>query len=244
MKISKFLVMLSLCSILLIVSGCSESDNPAEATIPDPDANFTWSGETVTPARIIFHNHSDNANSYYWDFGNGQSSIQENPTITFDSPGEYSITLEAENENTGKKDTRRKLINITPGRVFITRLQIEDIPFTTSSGAGWDLWSGPDLYFNFYDPNDNLALHSTMVIDLVDSDLPIGFTVTNPYECEYWNSSYIFRLYDDDDFSGDEFIGSVSFRISSIIASFGHAETAAIRSSNNSISIKLYLDWE
>ena len=81
-------------------------------------------------------------------------------------------------------------------------------------------------------------------MDLVESDLPIRFTFTYPYEFDYWNSYYSFTLYDEDDISGNEYIGSVSFSINSIISSNGYAETATVRNSDYSIRIKLYLEWE
>lgn len=32
-------------------------------------------------------------NSWFWDFGNGQSSMEQNPTLNFFSPGEYEVCL-------------------------------------------------------------------------------------------------------------------------------------------------------
>jgi gliding motility-associated-like protein len=42
---------------------------------------------------ITFTNSSQNTFNYSWDFGFGQSSIQTSPTVTFPSPGLYTVTL-------------------------------------------------------------------------------------------------------------------------------------------------------
>ena len=42
---------------------------------------------------ITFNNSSQNTFNYSWDFGFGQSSSQTSPTVTFPSPGLYTVTL-------------------------------------------------------------------------------------------------------------------------------------------------------
>lgn len=73
----------------------------------------------ITPTRgcapfsPTFQNLSQNAISYAWDFGNGQTSTEANPTgIRYDRPGVYTITLVARNAATcNQRDTlRRSLI--------------------------------------------------------------------------------------------------------------------------------------
>jgi PKD repeat protein len=236
---------LSICLIFfyaILTLSCSE--NPTGSDIIEPVAEFSWSGETVTPAHISFNNESENADSYFWDFDDGRSSIQQNPTIIYEHSGSYTVILEAENETSGKKDSYQRTIVITPGKVRLQQIVIEEFPFTTSTGAGWDLWNGPDLFIRFFDPSSNLIMQSTTAVNLVESDLPIGLNLNNPYEFDYWNSSYSLTLYDEDDISTNEYIGSVSFSINSIISSYGHAETVTLRSTDYSIRIKLQLDWE
>lgn len=56
------------------------------------------------PITINFTNNSLNANSYLWNFGENATSNETNPSYTYINPGEYTITLIAEN-NYGCKDT-------------------------------------------------------------------------------------------------------------------------------------------
>jgi PKD repeat protein len=47
------------------------------------------------PLTVDFTNNSTNAVTYLWDFGDGSTSPQENPTHTYNSPGTYDVTLYA-----------------------------------------------------------------------------------------------------------------------------------------------------
>ena len=56
-------------------------------------ASATWIGSSGV---IYFENTSLHATAYYWDFGDGESSTDENPDHTF-GDGEYAVTLIASN---------------------------------------------------------------------------------------------------------------------------------------------------
>lgn len=73
---------------------------------PKPQANFSVSANGCTlPVGVIYSNSSTGASSYSWNFGNGQTSIQQNPpVINYTSAGNYTGTLIATNEF-GCKDT-------------------------------------------------------------------------------------------------------------------------------------------
>ncbi|PHN03232.1 PKD domain-containing protein [Flavilitoribacter nigricans] len=68
-------------------------DTPDEICITDP----------FTPT-----NSSCNAESYLWEFGDGNTSTEENPSYPFTSPGEYTVKLTVEN-SCGEHTTSRKI---------------------------------------------------------------------------------------------------------------------------------------
>jgi serine protease len=43
--------------------------------------------------RINFKNESENGNSWLWQFGNGDTSTEENPVYTYNTPGTYQVLL-------------------------------------------------------------------------------------------------------------------------------------------------------
>src|SRR5436190_1033236 len=57
------------------------------------------------PLTVDFTNSSIQANSFYWDFGNGNTSVLPNPTTAYLASGSYTVTLIATNTLTGQKDT-------------------------------------------------------------------------------------------------------------------------------------------
>lgn len=56
------------------------------------------------PETVQFRDSSTNAVSWFWNFGNGQTSTQRNPTHTFNQFGNYTITLITSHSN-GCRDT-------------------------------------------------------------------------------------------------------------------------------------------
>lgn len=60
---------------------------------PTVDFSFTMNGYTAT-----FTNNSYNADTYSWDFGDGNTSTDENPTHTYAGDSTYVIVLTASNQ--------------------------------------------------------------------------------------------------------------------------------------------------
>jgi len=76
----------------------STESNEIEAHVFKTVADFEISdNENTWKGNILLENHSRDADTYFWDFGNGQSSEEENPTITYFDDGTYLIRLIARN---------------------------------------------------------------------------------------------------------------------------------------------------
>ncbi len=82
--------MFTLIYLGVFLSSCGGSDD-TPAT-PNPKADFTSSlnGETVT-----FTNTSTDADSFAWDFGDGETSTDKSPAHTYASVGAYVVKLTA-----------------------------------------------------------------------------------------------------------------------------------------------------
>ena len=80
-------------------------------TVVDPIANFSMSDSTSTcpPLVITFTNLSKNFIQRSWDFGDGTSSLLDNPTHFYTIPGTYNIVLSVTGYN-GCTDTKTKQI--------------------------------------------------------------------------------------------------------------------------------------
>lgn len=94
---AKLSLMLGLMFLMVGFVSCGDDDTDPD---PDPDpveevvADF---GFTANVTEVDFINASENATDYSWDFGDGNTSTEENPSHTYESPGEYQVTLTASN---------------------------------------------------------------------------------------------------------------------------------------------------
>ena len=59
------------------------------------EADFTY--ELINEKDLVFTNNSTNANSYSWDFGDGLTSIEINPSHSYLEYGNYTVVLTANN---------------------------------------------------------------------------------------------------------------------------------------------------
>jgi len=77
-------------------------------TVPESAWTFEQDLGTVT-----FTNASTNATSYEWDFGDGETSTEENPVHVYQSSGEFEVTLTASNECGFTSNSQTVMINLT-----------------------------------------------------------------------------------------------------------------------------------
>ncbi len=94
-----------------------------------PITSFTANTISGTaPLNIQFNDTSSNSpTSWLWTFGDGESSTQQNPTYTYNTPGKYTVTLTATNADGNNTITMNNLINVigpvadnTTGLTYIT----------------------------------------------------------------------------------------------------------------------------
>lgn len=116
----KYLCMLIPC--IMIVSSCGD-DDPDDMTpmTTDPIASFQFEVSADNYAEVSFTNFSQNATVYSWDFGDGNSSEEENPTHIYAAGGDYDVTLTASNA-AGTSATRTESLSLTDPNSQLTLL--------------------------------------------------------------------------------------------------------------------------
>ncbi|MCG8326719.1 MAG: PKD domain-containing protein [Chitinophagales bacterium] len=70
--------------------------NQAVEVLPRPEPSFSY---TIDGLTVSFTNNSTQADTYIWNFGDGENSNQLNPVHTYQAPGNYTVTLNASNAN-------------------------------------------------------------------------------------------------------------------------------------------------
>lgn len=109
-------------NIKLITTGPGGQTDIANSTVtiyPRPQANFSATPTLVhvPNTQANFLNFSIDADTYFWDFGDGNTSEDENPNYAYSQVGEYDVTLIATNQYgcidtiTKVKYIRAELIN-------------------------------------------------------------------------------------------------------------------------------------
>lgn len=101
-------------NVKLIVTGNLGSDTLQNFALinvlPSPTPAFTFQVEGTT---VTFTNTSANAQSYFWTFGDGQTSSQQNPVHLFTSGGVYTVTLNASNAYCGRSTSKTVAIGLS-----------------------------------------------------------------------------------------------------------------------------------
>ncbi|KKH92052.1 hypothetical protein EO95_13230, partial [Methanosarcina sp. 1.H.T.1A.1] len=147
-----------------------------------PVASFTSDYTTgVSPLNIAFTDTSTGLpTSWSWNFGDGATSTEQNPTHTYSEAGNYSVKLKVTNE-IGSNDIQ-KVNYITvllppPSSNFISNITSGNVPLTvqfsdtsTGSPTSWN--------WNFGDGNTSTSQNPTHTYSLAGS-YTVNLTVSN-----------------------------------------------------------------
>ncbi len=143
-----------------------------------PHASFTANKTSgCSPLNVLFNNTSTGAVSYYWDFGNGNSSTLLNPSNLYTIAGNYTVTLIATDAG-GNKDSviKNNLITVVgePTADFYSPatsscLDNNSYSFiSTSTGAASWLWDfGDGTFSSLQNPTHSYVTSGTYTITLL-----------------------------------------------------------------------------
>lgn len=117
------------------------------ANIP-PEADFSYSPENPKMNRdVYFTDESKDSDGYivkwFWDFGDGTTSTQDNPEHQFKRGGEYTIKLTVTDDNDDNDDRIKKLKII---QTYDLTIEVKDILGLSVSNAEIELYKGGELY--------------------------------------------------------------------------------------------------
>jgi hypothetical protein len=155
--------------------------------------------------------------NYNWDFGDGHSSVERNPTHAYFNPGLYTIKLKI-GDNTGHSDSIS--YNIRVGDRYVYELELLSINTQNifNSTDNWDedstgISALPDVYFVITEPGNKNPLHQTKTIYNVNqSYLPISFKIPNikisPWNYESGSEKCGIFLYDKDKNDSEEMMSN------------------------------------
>ncbi|MBK9058798.1 MAG: PKD domain-containing protein [Flavobacteriales bacterium] len=174
-------------TVLLTVSTgmCTDTASQQVTIVPPlPTASFIGSGEGCAPLTISFMNTSLLAQGYQWQFGDGATSIAENPVHEYYTPGTYTVSLTAFGMN-GGTSTMVKLdsVIVHPSAMAFFTLQPAEVVAPTQPLFTYNLSTNSSSYvWDFGDgsfSNDAAPVHYYQTPGVFD----ISLIANNVWNC-------------------------------------------------------------
>ncbi|MBK8568199.1 MAG: PKD domain-containing protein [Saprospiraceae bacterium] len=111
MKNKSFFANLVYClffAVTVFIVSCRPDDDPDPINPGPVTAAFVTNltANCPTPCQVCFTNNSVNATAYSWDFGNGQTSTEVSPCVTYNERGSFTVTLTASNGTASNTSTQ------------------------------------------------------------------------------------------------------------------------------------------
>ncbi|MET3879635.1 PKD domain-containing protein [Chitinophaga sp. OAE865] len=146
-------ILLTAC-LITGVAACKKGDDSTPPVVSDPKISaafsYTIADTAVYPFKVNFENLSQNARSYSWSFGNGETSTERQPAVIYTTSGNYTVRLIAADGS--RKDSVEKTVTINiksplADFTFATPdiLKPNQLAFTSTAVRGKDyLWNFGD----------------------------------------------------------------------------------------------------
>jgi hypothetical protein len=158
-------------------NGCSDSDNVDVTVLPLPEADFHASDTTTCANTEIsfFDDSTGTYDSWYWNFGDGSNSTVQNPSHTYASAGNYTVSLTI--SNSCGDDTETKIDYITVNAKPVATASSNS---PVSQGATIQLYGGPDdmTTYSWTGPDGFTSNDQNPTISDATTDMAGNYTLT------------------------------------------------------------------
>lgn len=100
-------------TLISLNNGCGDTLTiPKKIHVNPPVANFSFVKMCTVPRQVAFTDASIGADYWNWNFGDGTTSVEKNPTHTYLTPGNYTVSLTVTNQSTGCSETKTQTIKV------------------------------------------------------------------------------------------------------------------------------------
>jgi len=106
-KMIQYMMLLAICCLAV---SCGDDDDPGTggSDTGEPISSFQFEVSDTDWRVVNFTNFSQNADSFTWDFGDGNTSTDRDPQHSYDAGGDYEVTLTA-SDGTASKASRKTI---------------------------------------------------------------------------------------------------------------------------------------
>lgn len=152
---SKINYILLLATVILL-AGCNGNEPEKQSGNP----SFTYSISKV-PFTVQFTNTSEGVRYYTWDFGDGETSTEENPQHVYKAYGNYKVTLTGPGEDRILRDYERT-VSIKHPKIYWVGYELVQVPYSNKhytifisndddEGEYWGTYTVPSPLINYSD---------------------------------------------------------------------------------------------
>lgn len=130
------------------VNGCSDDSTVINyiSVSNNVTATFSYHPAYITNTDLVhFTSFTTNADSWYWDFGDGAFSYDQHPAHFYEIPGDYTITLIATNENGCQDEYVYKIKVVNEEFIYVPNV------FTVDGDSYNNTWKAYLYGIDFYD---------------------------------------------------------------------------------------------
>lgn len=172
---------------------CYSIMEPVTAYILDiPVSSFSFTQNAYT---VQFTNQSQYATAFAWDFGDGTTSVQANPSHTYSAPGPYTVKLKIENLcGTDSTEHQITIQGMAPVADFIADQvnidQGDSVHFTDLSSYTPDTWS---WLFEGGTPSSS-GIQNPVVQYNTAGSFYVTLIATNSFGTNYSNKPYYINV--------------------------------------------------
>jgi hypothetical protein len=145
---------------------------------------------TTSDLQVAFNGTTPNAASYFWDFGDGTTSNEENPTHVYPaSGGNYTVSLTVTSARgcTGSATTTVMVVNDTKEVEGLGNVKVYPNPFHSSTTVAFNLKNGMELQVQILDMTGK-------VVHQFSQEYPSGYNQIQVDGAELNAGVYFLRL--------------------------------------------------
>ena len=235
-----------LLAALLAFISCSKdtiTDPAPEQNTPVANFSFTMNSQ-YPPAEVEFANSSAFSTNYNWDFGDGNTSTETNPTHTYLTSGNFTVSLTAsDDDNNSKTNTQSITVAQLPTLLYIKSISISSLPFVNQVNQDWDPLDGPDVYVSFQQLNYVEIYQTSVINNIEETDLPVTWTFDEPYPqiASVGDNFYIVFI----EYDGFNLYAGMETPTLFDFSSYGSfPETVQLTSPNGKFDFEMTLEWK
>lgn len=154
--------------------GCSSDEGPEPNFRNSPIAKFSLENDIpFAGEELIFKNESEGADSYHWDFGDGNNSSVQEPTHIYESEGTYEVQLMATGPGGVDSITMSLDVEIAPftgDLILRTQQEIDEFGATGFERVKGSVTISDSLSGSI------TSLAPLSQLQIIEGDLSIGYT--------------------------------------------------------------------